>query len=463
MRAVLLVLGLSVLGACSHMPTKPDLAMLYRGANIEREQPPVVLVPGITGSKLRDARSGKTVYPGSLWRILTSRYQKLRLDIDARQGVEIPTALEAYEVADTVAGQEFYVKIIRTLEQYGGFQRTVAGTAIGDAYRRRLYVMPYDWRQDNVVAARKLDALIEQIRKDYARPDLKVDIIAHSMGGLISRYFERYGTADVLDDPAPVATMAGGRKINRLILLGTPNLGSANAVHALVEGAKVFRTIPIEVVATMPGLYQLLPEMSRKPLIDIDGRPLRVSSISAGEDASIFDARTWEHLQWSVYDPGVAARLDPAYRARLQAFFARSLRRAGHMYALLQEKTPSPPVPTYLFGASCAMTSVRVLAEQTEAGFKPRFLPAEIASPRTGIDYERLMLEPGDGTVPKPSLLGRQSLDPRLATTAVGIQPAGSFFLCDKHSQLTGNIHFQNNLLDVLLSDGRSVSQQPAN
>ena len=65
--------------------------------------------------------------------------------------------------------------------------------------QRRYYIFPYDWRQDNVVIARKLDALIEQLRRDYGDPQLKVDLVAHSMGGLIARYYLQYGTTDVLD------------------------------------------------------------------------------------------------------------------------------------------------------------------------------------------------------------------------------------------------------------------------
>jgi hypothetical protein len=61
------------------------------------------------------------------------------------------------------------------------------------------------------------------------------------------------------------------------------------------------------------------------------------------------------------------------------------------------------------------------------------------------------MLEPGDGRVTKPSLLGRQSLDPTLQ--GGGSFPiAFSFFLCEDHDQLTSNINFQDNLLNALLS-----------
>ena len=58
----------------------------------------------------------------------------------------------------------------------------------------------YDWRQDNVVSARKLHHYLDQIREDHGDPTLKFDAVAHSMGGLITRYFARYGSEDVLDD-----------------------------------------------------------------------------------------------------------------------------------------------------------------------------------------------------------------------------------------------------------------------
>ena len=69
------------------------------------------------------------------------------------------------------------------------------------------------------------------------------------------------------------------------------------------------------------------------------------------------------------------------------------------------------------------------------------------------LDYDRLMLEPGDGTVTKASLLARQSVDPDVARHRYSFFPLRhSLFLCESHGHLTGNIHFQNNLLESLLS-----------
>ena len=66
------------------------------------------------------------------------------------------------------------------------------------------------------------------------------------------------------------------------------------------------------------------------------------------------------------------------------------------------------------------------------------------------------MFDPGDGTVTKPSLLARDTLNPLTPRHAFSYFPLGfAFLLCEDHSTLTGNAHFQNNLLEVLLTRAR--------
>ncbi len=324
---------------------RPDLRRLYRGANLAAEQPPLIVIPGIMGSKLRDRQTGEVVWPGSLWNLVTNQFGDLALDIDPYTLQPRPNRLEAFDITDTAAGRDFYNRLIETLEQYGEFRRTKPGTKVTDAYERHLYVLPYDWRRDNVETARALDAMIEQVRLDYGRPDLKVDIVAHSMGGLVSRYYLRFGTDDVLDRDDIQVTMKGAAKINRLILLGTPSLGSTNTIRGLVEGEAIVRTVQPETLATMASAYELLPHGMRKPLIGIDGRPLRLRPADpSSPDVDLFDPASWRALEWSVYDPVIAGRVvasapDPAAGKRkletLQAFFDHSLRRAGRFQQAL--------------------------------------------------------------------------------------------------------------------------------
>lgn len=451
-RTAAVLCALLWLVACTHEPTRPDLRRLYQTANLAAEQPPLIIIPGIMGSRLRDRTTHQVVWPGTLGHILFNRFSILSLDIDAETLTAGPGNLEAYALTDKAAGEHFYDIIIDTMVRYGGFAVTSPGTPVKDPYERHLYLFPYDWRLDNVESARKLSALIDQLRLDYGRPDLRVDIVAHSMGGIVSRYLLRFGTEDVLDRDAPPLTMAGEGKINRLILLGTPSFGATDTVENVIEGAKIVRRIPPETLVTLPSVYQLLPNADRKPLIGIDGRPLRkVPDDASSQERNIFDIATWRDLQWAVFDPRVVARVGPERALVLQRYFAQNLQRAGRLQAALQRPQPESSVKLIVFGADCILTPSRVLVEEEAGRMVPRFDPKDIKHPLPGRQYDELMREPGDGEVGKSSLLGRQSYDPTVASRG-SFPIAYSFFLCSAHSALPSNINFQDNLLNALLS-----------
>jgi len=196
----------------------PDLRRLYASGMERARVPPVIIIPGILGSRLRQRSSGHELWPGSIYNVLLSA-RSLALNIDPETLEPRADDVEAYDLFRGLLGSDFYGAIIDTLERQGGYVRGQPGRA-ADAGTRRYYVFPYDWRQDNVVTARKLDALIDQIRRDYGDPRLKVDIVAHSMGGLITRYYIQYGATDVLDGNEFPANFAGADKIRTAVLLG---------------------------------------------------------------------------------------------------------------------------------------------------------------------------------------------------------------------------------------------------
>lgn len=113
---------------------------------------------------------------------------------------------------------------------------------------------PYDWRLSNrhnaQVLRNALDPILERYREKSGHPEAKFIFVAHSMGGLVARYF-----VDVL----------GGRDRTRAIVtLGTPHRGALNALEQLVNGARAgFGPVGLELTAlarSLPSLYQLLPE-----------------------------------------------------------------------------------------------------------------------------------------------------------------------------------------------------------
>jgi pimeloyl-ACP methyl ester carboxylesterase len=456
------IAAIAVLGGAQLWRSRaPDLHRLYASGMEPARVPPVIIIPGILGSRLRERSSGRELWPGSIYNLLFSA-RSLALDIDPKTLEPRADDVEAYDLFRGLLGSDFYGAIIDTLERQGGYVHGQPGHA-ADAGKRRYYVFPYDWRQDNVVTARKLDALIEQIRRDYGDPHLKVDIVAHSMGGLITRYYIQYGTTDVLDGNDFPANFAGAQKIRTAVLLGTPNLGSVNALHSLLAGHHVGgQAIPAEALATMPSVYQLLPHPVTNWIVDTRGRPL---------ERDLFFVGTWISYQWSVFDPAVQKSVKARFATEadgqqqvglLGDYFAKRIERARRfVWSLTYNASQNAPVRLVVFGGDCTLTPARVV-EEREPGSAPeqgtvRLLPNAIKAPEPGIDYSRLMLEPGDGEVTKPSLLARQSLDPTQSRSEDVFFPlAYAFFLCVDHEHLTGNINFQDNLLNVLLERERS-------
>ena len=77
-------------------------------------------------------------------------------------------------------------------------------------YHFTCFQFAYDWRKDNIENAARLHALLREkqayIREKYReryginQAEAKFDVVAHSMGGLLTRYFLRYGDQDLPDD-----------------------------------------------------------------------------------------------------------------------------------------------------------------------------------------------------------------------------------------------------------------------
>ena len=445
---VAMLLG-AMLAACS-LPPRPDFDRLYGVAAATPDDTPVILIPGLFGSKLRDRQSGVEAWPGNWRRVLFSDYRDLALAFDPETLEIRRDGLEAYDVAESVFGKDFYGPIINTLVDFGGYVRAKPGTPAPRG-QRRLYVFPYDWRQDNVEQALGLEELIDAIRVDYGNPDLRVDIVAHSMGSQIARYYLRFGPRDVLDGMPSLISLYGTKRVRKLILLGAPNFGAVSALHGYLAGERIgLRRIRPEVFATMPSGYQLFLHPLSTWLIDASGRQL---------PDDLFDPATWRRYAWNVHDPAIAARVlsehggDDAYLAGLRRFFAYRLERARRIAWMLSTPEPDTPIRYVLFGGDCTLTPARIAVEKEEGRFQTRLSPKAVRGSAAREVIDAAMLEPGDGRVTKPSLLARESLDPTAPQHAESFLPvAYHFFLCERHDQLTGNASFQDNLLNVLLT-----------
>lgn len=453
-RCLLLVFA-SLLAACA---SRPDLGRLYEKSSNNPEQPPVILIHGLAGSTLVDAKTGKQFWPGSLSTLTFSNYSQLaQMSTEQREG----EGLVPGDLFYSVAGVDFYAELLGSLETVGHFRRGVPGQPIGKD-RRRYYLLLYDWRKDNMFAVRKLHALIEQIRLDYRNPNQQVDILAHSNGGLIANYYIRYGHRDVLEDVPFTPWTEGAKRIRRVVMLGTPGLGAVTSLERLIYGTRLaLRTVPVEVMATFNTPFQALPHPLVKPILDTTGQPVTLD---------LYNPDTWRQRKWSVFAPDVVERVRSALPgaaegeravADLQQKFVHNLHRAERLQWALTAPFPGPNVELAVFGGDCEPTPASAVLLQDAEGERLVFRPGQVPSRRKGErlrkrdrpDYERLMFEPGDGLVTRTSQVARPppGYDPSRGNFHT-LPVSQTFFMCESHGRLTHNLYFQNNLLYFLLS-----------
>lgn len=439
-------------GACQRLE-RPPLRSIYQPTMPATDQPPLVVVPGAFGSRLKDRRTGREIWPGTSAELLASNYRGLELDIDADELEPLCADVEAYAVFRAGLGRDFYGQVLDTLQHAGGYVRCRPGVPAPDG-ARAFYTYCYDFRLDNVHAARGLGELIERIRADHGDPALRVDVLAHSNGGLLARYYARYGDADLPESGPFHPTGAGCGSIRRLLLVGTPNLGTMQPVLSYLRGEEIgLRNIPPEVIATCTGAPQMMPHPAVPWLVDVGGHRI---------DADLYDLRTWQDFRWSLYDERVVERTidrhgggdaGRRYLAMLRLYTEKHLVRGRRFAESLAVPAPGAEPRLYVFGADCELTLARLALESEGGRLHGRERVEDVVQPSPHVDYQRLMFEPGDTVVTRSSLLGRRTRNVAAPRSEIESLPiAHSVFLCESHQHLTGNASFQDNLLNALLS-----------
>ncbi len=133
------------------------------------------------------------------------------------------------------------------------------------ARTHQVEICPYDWRHSVREAATLLTAKVEAALVSAERTRQPVHIVAHSMGGLVSR-------AMIADSGAGAQAWARMKALpgSRLLMLGTPNRGAHEAVRWLTgynpTQAKLIlldftrsTNGVIDIIRRFPGVAELLP------------------------------------------------------------------------------------------------------------------------------------------------------------------------------------------------------------
>jgi tetratricopeptide (TPR) repeat protein len=289
-------------------------------------RPIVVVLPGTMGSQLR---VGDDTIWLDYWSLLKGGLKKIAM---GREGVS-PAGLV----------DKFYSPLVEFL-----------------ARSHQVEVFPYDWRHSVRMAAARLADTLEPLVSQAERSSQPVRLVAHSMGGLVVRSM-------IADGGAGTALWKRITRLpgSRFLMLGTPNLGSYEAVRwltgfnptqaklSLLDITQSTDEI-IGLVSRYPGLLELLP--------------------FSPDDPDFSETDCWQALRreisatWPIADPI-------------------TLQEAETTWKLLRKSQPDPRHMAYVAGSQPA----------TVIDYQITSLPETYRPEHKRLDF--IAIREGDGTV----------------------------------------------------------------
>jgi len=309
----------------------------------------IIVLPGITGSVLK--KDGKELWGLSFrafWNALPRPHkalQQLKLGDDDLINDDLGDGITATELMPDAHLIPFFWKI----DGYTAIRKSIQNyfeIKTGTNY----FEFPYDWRRDMRYIAGALARFVEPRIEEYRKvnKDAKIIFLAHSMGGLVARYY-----AEVLE---------GWKNCRALITIATPHRGSVKALNFLANGHKNLIVDLTDVVRSFTSSYQLLPIYE---VVNVQGSFQRVAEVS--DLPNVDQTRAREAL---------------AFHREIESAVSRHLN--DEIYR--KEFKTIPIVGTQQPSFQSAKLSGRVLEVSKK-------VPAQIDS----------LLEDGDGTVPRIS------------------------------------------------------------
>jgi hypothetical protein len=369
---LLLAVGL-LLPACASKQPPTNAALVQRS-----ERTPVILVPGITGTILRDTESGRP-----LW----GKSRNLFGPSDGGYNVAVPVdPADDWKDSIEAAGPVIRIKMLGFIryEVYGPLMQIMErnGYRLGDLGDpqpdQSFFVLSYDWRYSNERAARELT---------------------------IVRWALKFGGASLEQAEAGLATPPSAIRARNLILVGADNGGGLDTLRTLNRGRTYVpllgREFQPETMFSFEALFEALPVYRQDLFFDTEGQLL---------DVDLFDAENWRRYGWSVFAEKARQRIERGGRIDLFADEETRLARLKHVldrawrtHELLRRDVADFGDTRYhLIRSIHTATGGRALLKQTSnGGWRTLFIKDDAV--RRNPRLSELAGVPGDGYVTEES------------------------------------------------------------
>jgi pimeloyl-ACP methyl ester carboxylesterase len=420
---------------------------------------PLIVIPGVMGSTLKNSETGEQVW--------------VRFTDAKEDGLKLPTnpnlslnrdKIVADDIVDKVKVLKFlpsisvYDELLKYLDGTGDYKRGDWDKPDALGFKDTYYVFAYDWRRDNAENAKLLIQKVERLKAKLAKPNLKFDVLAHSMGGIVARYAAMYGTQEPQNKPVP--TWYGVKHFNKIVMLATPNEGSMLSLDTLYNGYSV-QTIagryypPFlsrEVSFSLPALFQLLPHGKAAKFYDEDLKPMPLD---------IYNIETWREYGWSyLEDKKLTKKMPNAKRMQAEKYLAATLAYTKKFHEALDVKTAVPKsIEFYAFGGDCKQTLGGAIIYYDKEKDVWRTLTRGDSFKKSDGEkvsdklVEEKLYEVGDGTVTLNSFLA-EDINKLNGQNLFGFEPISlnKKLVCEPHVSMPSNKEIQTAFMLALTS-----------
>jgi len=198
---------------------------------------PVILVPGILGTKLYNGDEEVWAHPIKIVTDVGDDFMNvLAMSFD---GTSENNQIITGDVIRDFPFTDVFTGLVNGFDDAGYIEGV------------DLFVVPYDWRLDIRESSQTLAQKIEEVLAQTSSQ--QVNIVAHSMGGLLTKQY-------ILDN--------GSSNMKKIVFVGTPHLGAPKAVKTLLFGDNLLGVPGLSadrvqyIGQNMLSIYELLPSRS---------------------------------------------------------------------------------------------------------------------------------------------------------------------------------------------------------